>query len=52
MIGAIINNEVVSNSIILGMFIQSLMISKLAYKLTNTKYGYEVYLAEQNQMNS
>ena len=52
MIGAIINNEVVSNIIILGMFIQSLMISKLAYKLTNTKYGYEVYLAEQNQMNS
>lgn len=45
-IGAVINNYVVSNIIILGMFVQSIMISRLAYKLTNNKYGYEVYLEE------
>jgi len=45
-IGAIINNYVVSNIIILGMLIQSIMITKIAYRLTNNKYGYEVYLQE------
>lgn len=45
-IGAVIDNYVVSNIIILGMFVQSIMISRLAYKLTNNKYGYEVYLKE------
>lgn len=43
-IGIIINNYVVSNIIILGMFMQSITITRLAYKLTNNKYGYEVYL--------
>ena len=45
-IGLIINNYVVANIIVLGMFVQSIMISRLAYKLTNNKYGYEVYLQE------
>ena len=45
-IGAVIDNYVVSNIIILGMFVQSIMISRLSYKLTNNKYGYEVYLEE------
>lgn len=43
LISAIVNNQVISNIIILGYFIQSLMITKLAYRLTNNKYGYEVY---------
>ena len=47
-IGAVINNYMVSNIIILGMFIQSLTITRIAYKLTNNKYGYEVYLQEEN----
>ena len=51
-IGAIINNYIISNIIILGMFVQSIMISRFAYKVTNNKYGYEVYLEEQNQINS
>jgi len=42
-IGAIIKNQIVSNIIILGMLIQSIMITKIAYRLTKTKYGYEVY---------
>ena len=49
-IGLIIKNYVVSNIIVLGMLAQSFTISKLAYRLTNTKYGYEVYLQE-NQVN-
>lgn len=43
LIAGIINYSVVSNIIIFGYFLQSLMITKLAYRLTNNKYGYEVY---------
>lgn len=46
-IGIIINNNVISNIIILGMFMQSITITRLAYKLTNNKYGYEVYLQQE-----
>jgi len=42
-VGIFIQNSVISNIIILGMFIQTLCITKIAYKLTNNKYGYEVY---------
>ena len=42
-VGIFINNNIVSNIIMLGMFIQSMMITKLAYRITNNKYGYEVY---------
>ena len=38
-----IKNNVISNIIIFGYFIQTCMITRLAYKLTNNKYGYEVY---------
>ena len=47
-VGIFINNNVISNIIILGMLIQSLMITKIAYKITNCKYGYEVYASENN----
>lgn len=42
-IGIFIKNPVVSNIILLGMLIQSMMISRLAYTITNNKYGHEVY---------
>lgn len=42
-IGVIVQNNVISNIIILGMLIQSIMISRIAYKITNNKYGHEVY---------
>ena len=29
--------------LILGVFLQTLSITKIAYKLTKNKYGYEVY---------
>ena len=46
-IGTIIKNQIISNIIILGIFAQSVTITKIAYKLTNNKYGYEVYSEEQ-----
>ena len=45
-IGTIIKNQIISNIIILGIFAQSVTITKIAYKLTNNKYGYEVYLED------
>ena len=46
-IGLMIKNHMISNIIILGMFIQTLTITRIAYKLTNNKYGYEVYEEQQ-----
>lgn len=42
-IGVIVKNNTISNIIVLGMLIQSIMISRFAYKITNNKYGHEVY---------
>ena len=47
-VGVIINDYVISNIILIGIFIQSITITKIAYKLTNNKYGYEIYLQEKN----
>jgi len=47
-IGAIINNYIISNIIIFGIFFQTITITRFAYKLTNNKYGYEVYMQEEN----
>ena len=42
-IAVIINNTTIAGIIIFGDFIQTLTITRLAYKLTNSKYGQEVY---------
>ena len=42
-IAGIIKNNVLTNIIIFGYFAQTCMITKWAYKITNNKYGYEVY---------
>ena len=42
-IAVIIPNNVYSNILTIGSIFQSLSISRLAYKLTKNKYGYEVY---------
>ena len=39
----IIQNQVYSNILIIGSIIQSLSITRIAYKLTNNKYGHEIY---------
>ena len=38
-----IKDSVISNILIFGVIVQSFMISRLAYLLTNNKYGYKVY---------
>lgn len=43
LIAGIVNYNVIYNIIIFGYFAQTLTITKLAYRLTNNKYGYEVY---------
>ena len=42
-ISAFVTNSIISNIIIFGYFIQTCMITRIAYKITNNKYGYEVY---------
>ena len=42
-IAIFISNNIISNILIFGNFVQTLTITKLAYKLTKNKYGYEVY---------
>ena len=42
-IATIMNNNTICNIIVFFFFLQTLMITKLAYRLTNNKYGYEVY---------
>ena len=39
----IIKDNLISNILLFGNFIQTLTITKLAYKITKNKYGYEVY---------
>ena len=38
-----IPSTVISNILLYGIFFQTLTITRLAYKLTNNKYGYELY---------
>lgn len=42
-IAIVIKNSIISNIIIFGYFIQTCMITRIAYKITNNKYGYETY---------
>ena len=49
-VALIIKNNIVSNIIIFGYLMQTCMITKLAYRLTNNKYGYEVYENTSEQM--
>lgn len=43
LISVIIKNDIISNIIIFGYFVQTCMITRIAYKITNNKYGYEIY---------
>ena len=42
-ISAFISNNIIVNIIIFGYLVQTFMITKIAYKITNNKYGYELY---------
>ena len=47
-ISLIIKDNVISGIIIYGMFIQTISITKIAYKITKNQYGYEVYNKQAN----
>lgn len=50
LIALVIKNNIISNIIIFGYLMQTCMITKLVYRLTNNKYGYEVYENTSEQM--
>lgn len=50
LIAVFIQNNVISNILIFGNLVQTLTITKLAYRLTNNKYGYEVYENTSSEM--
>lgn len=39
-------NQIISYMLLYGIFLQNLTVMPIAYKLTNTKHGYEVYTEE------
>ena len=47
-----IPNTVISNILIFGTLLQTLSITRVAYKITNNQYGYEEYLKAQEQQAS
>ena len=48
--GIFINNNVISNILILGVLLQSISITRLAYRLTGNKYGFEIYMESKNNI--
>ncbi len=42
-VSLVINNSIISNILIFGYLVQTCMITRFAYKITNNKYGYELY---------
>ena len=50
LVALIIPDNTISNILILANFFQTIMITKFIYKITNNKYGYEVYGNTSNEM--
>ena len=48
-VAEVIPNEIIANLIIIGTALQTISITRIAYILTKNKYGYELYLKEQNK---
>ena len=42
-VAVFINNNTIYNILVLGAFVQSIFITRMAYKITNNRYGHEVY---------
>ena len=43
-----VQDRILSNILIIGILIQTISITRIAYKITNNKYGYEVYAKQEN----
>ena len=50
LVALITKNQVICNILILANLFQTITITKLIYKLTNSKYGYEVYGTASSEM--
>lgn len=44
-VAVVIPNNIISNILIIGTLLQTISITKIAYRLSKNKYGYEVYTA-------
>ncbi len=42
-VAVVIPNNIISNILMIGILLQTISITKIAYKLSKNKYGYEVY---------
>ncbi len=47
-IAIILKNTILSNLLIFGTLLQTISITRLIYKITKSKYGYEEYIKSQN----
>ena len=50
-VATFIKNPIISNLLIFGTLIQTISITRLIYKLTNSKYGYEEYMKNKESTN-
>ena len=46
--GCLIKNNIISNMLLVGACLQTASITRVAYRITNNKYGYEEYLKNKN----
>ena len=46
--GVMVRDSVVSNILLIGVLLQTVSITRLAYRITNNKYGYEEYWKNKN----
>lgn len=49
--GVLVQDNIISNILIISVIVQTVTITKLAYILTNNKYGYKVYQKEMQVTN-
>ena len=45
-VALVVSNEIISNILIFGTIVQTFSITRLAYKITKNKYGYETYVKQ------
>jgi len=43
-IGVLVKNIIISNLLIIGVFLQTITITQVMYKITKNKYGYAEYI--------
>ena len=47
-VSLVIPNPILSNILIIGIILQTVTITRIAFKLTNNKYGHEIYANQNN----